>query len=107
LAVQDQLDDDSLKALTFGRTWVGQDFNGDPFIQQFTDDGRVVLRSRVSLLSGTAEIRDKMVCIRYPAALLGREDCGHVYRNSGGTPEKHNEYVQVALGEIYFFSVKP
>ena len=107
LAVQDQLDDDSLKALTFGRTWVGQDFNGDPFIQQFTDDGRVVLRSRVSLLSGTAEIRNKMVCIRYPAALLGREDCGHVYRNSGGTPEKHNEYVRVALGEIYFFSVKP
>ncbi len=105
--VEDRLDSFALEALMSGRTWVGHDFSGAPFIQQFTDDGRIALRSRASLLSGTAQIRDDMVCIRYPAALLGREDCGYVYRNASGSPEEENEYVRVALGEIYYFSVAP
>ena len=105
--VEDRLDSLALEALMSGRTWVGHDFSGAPFIQQFTDDGRIALRSRASLLSGTAQIRDDMVCIRYPAALLGREDCGYVYRNASGSPEEENEYVRVALGEIYYFSVAP
>ncbi len=105
--VENKLDSDALEKLTVGRTWVGRVFAGDAFIQQFNEDGRVALKSRTSLLVGTMRIHDDMVCIQIPAALLGREDCGSVYRNPGGTHEREDEYARVALGEIYFFSTEP
>lgn len=57
--------------------------------------------------TGTARIEGDLLCVEFPAAVLGRRDCGYVYRNPRGTPQEHNEYVRVALRAIYHFSVKP
>ncbi len=102
-----QLDEKSLAEITFGRTWFGHDSRGIPFVQQFTDDGRVVFRGRASLLTGTVRLKDELICIEFPGALLGREECGYVYRNPDSSSGQQIEYVRVALGDIYYFSVKP
>jgi hypothetical protein len=38
--------------------------------------------------------------------LLGREFCGHLYRNPEGTPEDRNEYVLVDVFDVHHFSLK-
>jgi TolB-like protein/class 3 adenylate cyclase/cytochrome c-type biogenesis protein CcmH/NrfG len=101
----DILDAESLGTLTVGRTWSGHDWRGGGFIQQFTKDGRVAFRGRTSLQTGTARVHRGMLCVTFPAAMLGREDCGYVYRNPNGSANAHNQYVRVALGQIYYFSV--
>ncbi len=102
-----RLDGQSLDEITFGRVWIGRDSNGVVFIQQFTDDGRVAFRGRASLLTGTVRLDADLLCIEFPGALLGREECGYIYLNPDGSAEQQSEYVRVALGDIYYFSVKP
>jgi TolB-like protein/class 3 adenylate cyclase/Flp pilus assembly protein TadD len=106
-SLADRLDRESLEALTFGRTWAGYDSAGARFVQEFNEDGRVAFRGRASLLVGTARLEADMLCVKFPAELLDREDCGYVYRTPGDTPEGATEYVRVALGDIYYFSVTP
>ncbi len=103
----ERLDGAAVQALALGHSWVGRDSTGAEFFQQFTDDGRIALRSRGLLLTGTARIEGDLLCVEFPAAVLGRRDCGYVYRNPRGTPQEHNEYLRVALRAIYHFSVKP
>jgi adenylate cyclase len=105
--LDDRLDRESLEALTLGRTWVGYDSTGARFVQEFNEDGRVAFRGRASLLVGTARLKADMVCVKFPAALLDREDCGYVYRTPRDAPEGATEFVRVALGDIYYFSVTP
>ncbi len=105
--LEDRLDRDSLEALAFGRTWEGHDSAGAPFIQQFNADGRVAFRSKASLLVGTVRLEANMLCVKFPAALLDREDCGYVYRTPRDAAEGKTDYVRVALGDIYYFSVRP
>ena len=102
----DRIGGPALDALTFGHTWVGHDATGAPFIQQFATDGRVAFKGRASLLSGTAEIKEDLLCIEFPGSLLGREDCGYVYRLPENTPAGAGDYVRVALGDVYYFSVE-
>jgi hypothetical protein len=54
-----------------------------------------------------SQVQSVLSLIPLPAAVLGRRDCGYVYRNPQGTPQEHNEYVRVALRAIYHFSMKP
>ena len=105
--LENRLDRESLEALTFGRTWTGHDSAGARFVQQFNSDGRFAFRSRASLLVGTVRLEADMLCVKFPAALLDREDCGYVYEDKGGSAENATEYVRVALGDIYYFSVAP
>ncbi len=65
------------------------------------------MRDQASMLSGTVQIQDDLLCIQFPSALLERDDCGHVYRHAGGAQKEQNEYVHVTVGEFYFFSVSP
>jgi TolB-like protein/class 3 adenylate cyclase len=95
----------SLVDLTAGRAWSGATLSGMRFFQQFTGDGRVVLRDENSLLKGTAWLDGDRLCMDFPSSLLLRKDCGYVYRNPGGTADSQNEFVRVGLGEIFFFSV--
>ncbi|MDZ7829785.1 MAG: winged helix-turn-helix domain-containing tetratricopeptide repeat protein [Halofilum sp. (in: g-proteobacteria)] len=101
----ERLDESELRRITVGRTWTGNDFRGNRFIQQFTNDGRVAFRGHSSLLTGSFDLRDNLLCVQYPGTLLGREDCGQVYRNPDGTPEQRNQYVRVSIGDIYYFSL--
>ena len=101
--LEDRLDHGALEALTSGRTWKGFDSAGARFVQEFSEDGRVAFKGRASLLVGTARLDADMLCVRFPAALLDRDDCGYIYR----TPDEATEFVRVALGDIYYFSVAP
>jgi adenylate cyclase len=105
--LDERIDDAALEALTVGRAWSGATLGGVRFFQQFTDDGRVVLRDERSMLSGKAWLERNRLCTEFPAALILRKDCGYVYRNPAGTADEQNEYVRVAVGEVYFFSVDP
>ncbi len=103
----ERLDGAAVRALALGHSWIGRDTTGARFFQQFTDDGRVALRSRGMLLTGAVQIDGDLLCIEIPGAVLGRRDCGYVYRNPQGTPQEHNEYVRVGLRAVYHFSVAP
>ena len=104
---EDRLDERAIAALTFGRTWIGQDPDGAPFIQETSQDGKVGFRNPVSLLTGTAWVEGGMLCYQFPAAPLSRKACGYLFRNPGGTPEEQNEYVQVGVADVLYFSLKP
>ncbi len=67
---------------------------------------QVAFRNSYSMLTGEAWIDKDLFCVRFPGNLLGRDDCGPVYRNPKGTTEQRNEYARVALGNIYYFSLK-
>ena len=103
----ERLDGAAVRALIQGQSWIGRDTSGNEFFQQFTNDGRVALRSRGLLLTGTARIEGDRLCLEFPGAVLGRDDCGYVYRNPKGTSEEHNQYVRVGLRAVYYFSVEP
>jgi len=101
----ERLDGQSLAGLTDGRAWSGATLSGLRFFQQFTDDGRVVLRDEMSLLQGTAWLDGDRLCTDFPSSLILRKDCGYVYRNPSGSAGNQNEFVRVGLGEIFFFSL--
>jgi adenylate cyclase len=102
-----RLDERAIAALIFGRTWNGQDPDGAPFFQEISKDGKVAFRSPVSLLTGTAWVEGGMLCYQFSAVTLSRKSCGYLFRNPSGTHDEQNEYVQVGLLDILYFSVKP
>ena len=101
----DRLDAAAVRALALGHSWIGRDTTGAQFFQQFSEDGRVALRSRGLLLTGMAEFDGELLCVEFPGAVLGRRDCGYIYRNPEGSAGNHNEYVRVGLRAVYHFSV--
>ena len=105
--VNERLGSNALAILTAGRSWSGATLNGVRFFQQFTDDGRVVLRDETSLLTGKTWLDGDRLCTDFPAALILRQDCGYLYRNPGGTADGQNEFVRVGSGDVFFFSADP
>jgi len=104
----DQVEPAAVKALMFGRTWVGKDAaNGEPFVLEFGMDGEVAFRGTNRLLVGTAWIEDGMSCVDYPTLGMTRESCNYIYRNPEGTLEKQNEYIRLGHYQILTFSVNP
>ena len=104
--IMDRLDADELQALAVGNTWAGVDSLGEHFVQQISEDGRVAFRNSGSLMVGNSWIDDNRFCVKYRTSMLGRDDCGHVYRNPEGRAPEQNEFVRVALGSVYYFSVQ-
>ena len=102
-----RLDGRALEKITYGHTWTGRDSRGSRFAQQWTDDGRTAFRGRTSLLTGSFRLEENRLCVDFPGTLLGREDCGYVYRNPDGTSEQQDQFIRVSVGDIYYFSVSP
>ena len=102
--VEDRLDGSEIKRLAFGRTWVGHTGAGMQFIQEISADGKVSYRSAQSFSTDNASVQSDMLCLKSAAYLMGRERCGYVYRNPGGTFEEKNEYVYVGVTALMFFS---
>jgi TolB-like protein/Tfp pilus assembly protein PilF len=102
--VKSRLDSDILEELAIGKTWSGIDGLGRPFDQHISEDGRVAYNSHETLLVGKAWIEDDKFCVRFRSNVLGRNDCGYIYRNEGGSREKKNEFAWAAIGNTYFFS---
>ena len=102
----DRLGADELQTLVTGNAWVGTDGLGMHFVQQISADGRIAFRNSTSLLVGKSWIDSDRLCVRFRTSMQGRDDCGYVYRNPNGSAAEQNEYVRVALGSIYYFSLK-
>lgn len=104
-SAQNRLDSENLQKLAVGKAWSGVDSSGTPFTLQISTDGRIAFKNVSTLMVGTARIEQDMLCVKFRSNILGRDDCGHVYRNQGGNREQQNEYVWAAIGAIYYFSV--
>jgi adenylate cyclase len=101
---EDRLQQEEIKALALGRTWVGQNNFGSPFIQQINEDGKTAYRDPRYLLSGEAWVERDTICYHFPGHNIGRRFCRPIYRNPDGSPEAQNEYIEVGLLSINFFS---
>lgn len=104
---EDLLDEHTVRDLVFGRTWVGQRADDVPFIQEITNDGKVAIRTPASLMAGEAWVEEGMLCYDLPTSFTSRSFCGYLFRNPTGTSEQKNEYVQVGVAGVSFFSVQP
>ena len=102
--VENRLDTESLSKLTVGKAWSGMDGYGRTFDQQISRDGRIAYNSHETLLVGKVWIEENRLCVRYRSNILGRDDCGYVYRNQNGSKDQKNEYVWTAIGHVYYFS---
>ena len=102
-----RLDGSDIAAMTFGRTWKGQDGSGRPFMQEVSKDGTLAYLGATTLLTGTVSVDGNALCQRNEAFLMGRKYCGYVYRNPDGTPAAKDEYAYVSAYGIYRFSVLP
>ena len=102
---QDRLDSKTLGELVLGKAWNGVDSSGAPFTQQISADGRIAFKNASTLMVGSFRIEQDMLCVNFPSNIMGRDDCGYVYRNQGGSRNQQNEYAWVAVGAIYYFSV--
>ncbi len=101
---ENRLSTESLEKLAIGKAWSGIDGFGRPFDQQISDDGRIAHNNHVTLLAGKVWIEEDKLCVRFRSNILGRDDCGYVYRNQNGSRDQKNEYVWSAIGNIYYFS---
>jgi len=101
----DRINAESLGKIAVDKAWSGIDGFGRPFDQQISKDGRIAYNNHVTLLVGKVWIAEDKLCVRFRSNILGRDDCGYVYRNPQGSRELENEYVWAAIGNTYYFSV--
>jgi adenylate cyclase len=104
-SAQDRLDSVALTKLSVSKAWTGVDHTGLRFTQQISADGRIAFSNATTMLVGTVWVERDMLCVKFRSNILGRNDCGPVYRNPGGSHDQQNEYVWAAVGAIYYFSV--
>jgi adenylate cyclase len=102
---EDRLDGNSLMALTIGQTWVGKHPRGVAFIQAIDKAGNVAYRSANSFLTGTAQVRQNMLCQKFDGYFSDRVLCGYVYRNSAAADEADKDYVYVSPDSLKYFSL--
>lgn len=100
---EDRVTGAELQDIVVGRTWSGQHESGLAFFQFFDDSGRSVYRSTISSVSGSAEVTDDELCLRFDAFLLGREYCTRVYRSRD--PEAP-DYLAVSPISLQIFDVR-
>ena len=75
-----------------------------PFFEEIKGTGAFARRDPSALLTGTVPLIGDMLCHRIPARLLGRDNCGYVYRNSGGSAAGHDQYIYVNATSVSYFS---
>jgi adenylate cyclase len=103
----ERLEGGEIEDLLFGRAWFGRNKNTfSTFAQRTNDQGDVVYYLKGREWNGKVSVDDDRLCYQIPGMLLGREFCGHLYRNPEGTPEDRNEYVLVDVFDVHHFSLK-
>lgn len=102
-----RLDGGKIAALTFGRTWNGQDGSGNDFVQEISANGTLAYRDSSTLHTSSISVDGNELCQRNDAFLMGRKFCGYVYRNPQGTPAAKDEYVYVSAYGVLRFSALP
>jgi adenylate cyclase len=102
---EDRLDGAQVSALTFGRTWQGQHENGEPFFAQNSADGTTAYRSPSSMRIGDLSLRGDMLCYRSEDFMLGRPNCGYLYRDDAGVGGMKYDYIYLNAFSLMRFSV--
>lgn len=101
------LDSQAIGELTRNRTWVGERVGVGPFTQYMQADGGFIERGPEFQLTGTAVVKNGMLCVQSAAVLMGRQSCGPVFRNPAGTAETRDDYVYPNAFRLKRFSVAP
>ena len=101
----DQLDGAAIRALATGKTWVGHQHGGAPFVMQVTSKGEYAQRGPRGLIAGKVTFEGDLMCMQSGAIAVGRKFCSPVYRNPGGSNEGQDEYVFPDVATIWYFSV--
>jgi adenylate cyclase len=102
-----RLTGDAIDALTNGRTWIGERVGVGAFMQYVQANGAFIERGPDYQLVGTVSRIGDMLCLQSPALLLGRQDCGPIFRNPSGTPEQQDEYTYPNAYALKHFSATP
>jgi TolB-like protein/class 3 adenylate cyclase/Flp pilus assembly protein TadD len=102
---EQRLDDDRVRALTFGHMWQGQHSSGEPFLLQIGEDGTTAYRSPSSLRTGMLSLRENRLCDLSDDFLLGRPNCGYLYHDRSSIDGTTYEYVYVNAFSLMHFSV--
>jgi adenylate cyclase len=102
-----RLTGDAIDALTNGRTWIGERTGSGTFMQYVQTNGAFIERGPDYQLVGTASRIGDMLCLQSPAVLLGRQNCGPIFRNPSGTPEHQDEYTYPNAYALKRFSATP
>ncbi len=96
-----------LKDLTIGRTWAGWDVSRNAsFVQEINAEGTIVYAGEATLMSGTAELQDSELCRSFELELIGRRQCGHVYRIQDAEGRERYDFAYVTAPTILKFSIK-
>lgn len=101
----DRLGGKELRSITTNRTWVGRHESGTPFVQEISDNGDLAYRSQNSFQTGTAEVRDGMLCHKFEGSALSQELCGYVYHNPKGSHDTRDDYIVVTPETLRYFTV--
>lgn len=106
VASERKLDGDGLVKISFGRAWQGSNLNVSPqFFQQIQDNGKYAYRDNLAIVTGEYSVDGDRLCQVSANFVMGRRQCGYVYRNLEGNPENRNEYTYVNTHSILTFSV--
>jgi len=108
-APADRVTGPAIDALTFGRTWSGEIVGAqpNPFMLYTGVDGSFIERGVNYQLTGTFARSGDLLCVQTPATMLGRRDCGPIYRNSDGSADRKDEFHFVSAFGIRQFSPLP
>ncbi len=89
------------------RTWIGERVGSGTFMQYVQANGAFIERGPDYQIVGTVSRIGDMLCLQSPALLLGRQDCGPIFRNPSGTPEQQDEYTYPNAYALKQFSATP
>jgi adenylate cyclase len=101
----DRLDGAAIRALATGKTWVGHQHGGAPFVMQVTAMGEYAQRGPQGLIAGKVTFEGDLMCMQSGAVAVGRKFCSPLYRNPGGSREGQDEYVFPDVATIWYFTV--
>ncbi|WP_246763267.1 adenylate/guanylate cyclase domain-containing protein [Rhizobium sp. 007] len=102
---ENRLNAQEIRAMTIDKSWTGHQYDGVTFFMELSTSGDFALRAQDSIIVGKFTIEEDFLCTRSASTLLGRKFCSPVYRNPGGSAEKHDEYVLPDSASVWYFSL--
>ena len=99
-----RLDAAAIGALTERRTWTGEIVGQGPFTQ-YNQEGGFILRGPDYQFTGAYRVVDDTLCLEAPAILMGRRDCGPIFRDPEEGPTAAVTYSYPTAYGLRRFSV--
>jgi adenylate cyclase len=104
---EDRIRKAELETLVSGKTWLGMHYGTKAeFIQEIDSKRRVAYRSATSFLTGNAEVRGDMLCLRFQGYFQDRLLCGPVYRNKDAGDGRLDTYISVLPESVRYFALR-